>query len=85
MIGEILGLIAIGLVVGALGRLFHPGRDPIGIGLTILIGIGASLLVGLLIPGHGFLSFLLAVAVAVGVVAALSGIARGRRRPLLGR
>ena len=78
MIGEIIGLIVIGLIVGALGRLLHPGRDPIGIGLTILIGIGASLLVGLLIPGHGFLSFVLAVVVAALLVAVIAG-GMGRR------
>jgi uncharacterized membrane protein YeaQ/YmgE (transglycosylase-associated protein family) len=80
MIGEIIGLVVIGLIVGALGRLLHPGRDPIGIGLTILIGIGASLLVGLLIPGHGFLSFVLAVVVAALLVAAIAGGMRRRRR-----
>ena len=35
-----------GLVVGALGRLMLPGPDPMSIGLTILIGIGGSLLAG---------------------------------------
>lgn len=73
-----MGLVLIGLVVGALGRLVHPGRDPLGIGLTILVGIGASLLVGLLIPGHGFLSFVLAVVVAALVVAAIAGSRRRR-------
>ena len=28
-------LIVVGAVVGALGRLLHPGRDPMGILLTI--------------------------------------------------
>lgn len=36
-----------GLVVGALGRLALPGPDPMGIGATILIGIGGSFLAGL--------------------------------------
>jgi uncharacterized membrane protein YeaQ/YmgE (transglycosylase-associated protein family) len=36
-----------GLVVGALGRLAVPGRQPIGCAWTTLIGIGGSLLAGL--------------------------------------
>lgn len=73
MIGEILGLILLGLVVGALGRLLHPGRDRMPLWLTIAIGVASSLLVGLLIPGHGALTFILAVVVAVVLVASVSG------------
>lgn len=35
----ILATIVVGLVVGLLARFFMPGRDPIGIILTILLGI----------------------------------------------
>ena len=66
-IGEIIGLIIIGLIIGALGRLFHPGPDPIGILLTIVIGIGSALLVGWLVGG-GILGFILAVIVAAVLV-----------------
>ena len=37
-----------GLVVGALGRLALPGPDPMTIGQTILIGIAASFVAGLI-------------------------------------
>ncbi len=37
-----------GLFVGAFGRLALPGRDPIGLVATILVGIGGSMLAGLL-------------------------------------
>jgi uncharacterized membrane protein YeaQ/YmgE (transglycosylase-associated protein family) len=37
-----------GLVVGALGRLALPGQDPMTVGQTILIGIAASFLAGLI-------------------------------------
>jgi uncharacterized membrane protein YeaQ/YmgE (transglycosylase-associated protein family) len=37
-----------GLVVGALARLALPGRDPMSLGQTMLIGIGGSLAAGLL-------------------------------------
>ena len=59
MIGRIIGLIIVGLIVGALGRLLHPGRDPMPIWLTIVIGIAAALIAGLLIGG--ILGFILAV------------------------
>ena len=35
--------IVIGLVAGALARFFMPGRDPGGIVITILLGIGGAL------------------------------------------
>jgi uncharacterized membrane protein YeaQ/YmgE (transglycosylase-associated protein family) len=37
-----------GLVVGALARLALPGPDPMGIGMTILIGIAGSFIGGLI-------------------------------------
>jgi uncharacterized membrane protein YeaQ/YmgE (transglycosylase-associated protein family) len=43
----ILGLCVSGAIVGALARLALPGPDPMGIGETILVGIGGSLLAGL--------------------------------------
>jgi len=40
-------LALIGLVVGALARLFLPGPDPMGVGRTVLVGLGGSFLAGL--------------------------------------
>ena len=48
MIGFILGLIIIGLIAGALARLLVPGRDPMGIGATIVLGIIGSFVGGFL-------------------------------------
>lgn len=48
MIGFILGLVIIGLIAGALARLLVPGRDPMGIGATIVLGIGGSFVGGFL-------------------------------------
>ena len=39
---------AIGLVVGALARLALPGKDPMSVGQTMLIGIAGSLFAGLI-------------------------------------
>lgn len=46
MILFILSLIIGGLIFGALGRLAVPGPNPMTIGMTILVGIGGSLLGG---------------------------------------
>jgi len=40
-------LVIVGLVVGALARLLHPGPDPMGIGGTILLGLAGSFIAGL--------------------------------------
>ncbi len=40
----IISAIVVGLIIGALGRLFAPGRQRISILLTIIIGILAALL-----------------------------------------
>ena len=40
-------LLIVGLFVGALARLLHPGRDPMGIGGTILLGLAGSFIAGL--------------------------------------
>jgi len=47
MIGYILALILSGLIVGALGRLAIPGPNPMSIPMTTAVGIGGSLLGGL--------------------------------------
>ena len=45
---SILAWIVIGLIVGALAKLVMPGRDPGGMIVTILLGIGGALLGGAL-------------------------------------
>jgi uncharacterized membrane protein YeaQ/YmgE (transglycosylase-associated protein family) len=37
-----------GLIVGALARLVIPGPDPMGVGMTILIGVGGSVIAAFL-------------------------------------
>ena len=76
-LGDIIVLIIVGLIVGALGRLFHPGADPMGLLWTIAIGIASSLLVGWLVGG-GILAFILAVIVAVILIAIWSRVAASR-------
>ena len=47
-VAYVLGLIASGLLVGALARLALPGRDPMSIFETILIGVAGSLIAGVI-------------------------------------
>lgn len=44
---NLLGAIFSGLLIGALARYFYPGAVPMGWGMTILLGVGGSLLAGL--------------------------------------
>lgn len=82
MILELIGFALLGLVVGALGRLALPGRDPMGLGMTALVGMGSALAAGLIgkalfgRPG----GFLMAVLVAVGIVFLIRK-SRERREP----
>jgi uncharacterized membrane protein YeaQ/YmgE (transglycosylase-associated protein family) len=48
MVGFIIGLLVLGLIAGALARLFVPGRDPMGIPATIALGILGSFVGGFL-------------------------------------
>jgi len=75
--------IIVGAVVGALGRLLHPGRDPMGWLLTIAIGV-VSMLVAALISS-GWLAFIIGVIVAVILVALVGRFQGGRRGGLAAR
>jgi uncharacterized membrane protein YeaQ/YmgE (transglycosylase-associated protein family) len=67
-------LIAVGgLLVGALARLALPGKDPMSLGQTMLIGIGGSLVAGLITyavwdAGPGIVLSVLAATVIVYLV-----------------
>jgi uncharacterized membrane protein YeaQ/YmgE (transglycosylase-associated protein family) len=58
-----------GLVLGALARLALPGPDPMGIGMTIAVGVGGALAAGLLGAALGVVpGFLMAFACTFGIV-----------------
>ena len=76
-IGEIIALIVVGLIVGALGRLVNHGRDPMGVLLTLAIGVASVLIVyGLIIDG--IIGFILAVIVAAILVTLVARFWGGR-------
>ena len=91
---QILGLIVIGIVIGILARLVLPGRQRIGMWLTILLGIGGALVGGIVASaiGEGDIWELNFIGTVVGVIAAAAligaadaaGLGRGRRRDELG-
>ncbi|HKH64540.1 MAG TPA: hypothetical protein VKA35_03670 [Solirubrobacterales bacterium] len=84
----IIGLLLTGLIVGALGRLLLPGRDPMSIFQTIALGIAASLVAGLIAyyvfdkeEGPGFLfSVICAIALVYAVRKLRERDATGPRR-----
>ena len=85
MLALIVTIVIVGLIVGALARLVVPGRNPIGIGMTILLGIVGAIVGGIL--GHALhvgmvITLLLEIAVAAALVYAISG-SRSRRRTLV--
>ena len=59
--------IIVGAIVGALGRLFHPGRDPMGWLMTIAIGVVAMLIAAII--SSGWLAFIIGVIIAIILVA----------------
>ena len=70
---EILSWIVFGLIAGIVAKLLMPGKDPGGIIITILLGIGGALLGGyagrmLGIKGGWFTGFIMAV---IGAMALL--------------
>jgi uncharacterized membrane protein YeaQ/YmgE (transglycosylase-associated protein family) len=94
MLEFIIILILVGLLAGAVARLVVPGRDPMGIPGTILLGIVGSFVGGFiwnLIQYHrlaphkfhlaGILGSILG-AILVLVILRLTGMERGRRRVL---
>jgi uncharacterized membrane protein YeaQ/YmgE (transglycosylase-associated protein family) len=53
-LADVVAILLTGLVVGALGRLAVPGRDPMPLWLTVLIGIVGSFVGGVVAIAIGF-------------------------------
>ncbi len=78
----LLGWIVFGAIVGLIAKLLHPGRDPGGFIVTILIGIAGSLLggvigraIGLYRPGQsaGYLMSILGAILLLVLYRAVAG------------
>jgi len=87
-ISGIITAIIVGLIIGALGRLVLPGKQSIGILLTLLIGIVAALIGTVLASAIGvsdtggidWIELILQIALAAGGVAIAAGISSRRSR-----
>ena len=89
MVFQILGLIVVGLIIGALARLIKPGRQHMSVLATLLLGVVGAIIGGVIggllndntnIFELNILGFIIAVVAAVllvGVAEAMSG--RGNR------
>jgi uncharacterized membrane protein YeaQ/YmgE (transglycosylase-associated protein family) len=61
-------LIIVGLIVGALGRALHPGKDPLGWILTLVLGV-VSLIIAGIIFSNGVLEFIIGIVIAAVLLA----------------
>ena len=88
MLLDILGLIVVGLIIGALARLIKPGKQQMSILATMLLGVVGAIIGGLIadwlnvgsiteLNFWGFIFALIAVVLLIGVAEGVSG---GRNR-----
>jgi uncharacterized membrane protein YeaQ/YmgE (transglycosylase-associated protein family) len=88
VLGAILGLLVLGLLIGALARFALPGPDPMPIWATIGLGLAGSFLGGLIAAAIGLRSddtFGLLLAAVVGAVLLLFLYRRFvQKRPITG-
>jgi len=87
MVGTIIGAVIIGLIVGGLARLVMPGKQNIGVIMTVVLGALGSFLgtwisykLGYSNQNGGFkiIPFFVGIIVAMGLIAVYLGIT-GRR------
>ena len=87
---QILGLIVIGIVIGVLARLVLPGRQRIGMLMTVLLGIAGALVGGIVASAIGegdifelnFIGTIVGIAAAALLIAAAEGLGTGDSRAL---
>ncbi|RBY80970.1 hypothetical protein DQ238_07175 [Geodermatophilus sp. TF02-6] len=83
-----LGLIVVGLIIGALARLIKPGKQRLSILATLLLGIVGALIGGVIASWLGtgnifelnVLGFIVAVIAAVLLIGVAEGLSGGRNR-----
>jgi uncharacterized membrane protein YeaQ/YmgE (transglycosylase-associated protein family) len=89
MIGTIIGAIIVGLIVGALARLIMPGKQNIGVLMTVVLGMIGSFLgswityqMGYANSNGGFaiVPFLVGVVIAILLIAIYVGATGHRTR-----
>jgi uncharacterized membrane protein YeaQ/YmgE (transglycosylase-associated protein family) len=84
-LGDVVFIVVVGLVIGALGRLAVPGPDPMPIWLTLVIGLIGAFLGGAIAVSLGFgggAIFVISVLVSTLIVIAYRRFVL--KRPLTG-
>lgn len=87
---DLIGFIIAGLIIGALARLFTPGKQKLGLPATLLLGLAGSVIGGtianLLGTGSIFelniLGFVVAVIASVMLVGTAESLAARNKRPV---
>ncbi len=94
MVGAVISVVFLGFLIGSLARLAIPGPDPMPFWLTVLVGMGGSLVGGSVAAAiygtrnvfqnsnHAFVTLLLEVGSAIAIVALYRRFVQ--RRPLSG-
>ena len=85
---QIIALLIVGLIIGALARLIKPGKQTLGIAMTMLLGVVGALIGGWIasLLGTGgitelnFIGFIIAVVAAVLLIGVAEGTMGSRRR-----
>ena len=88
MVMDILGLIVVGLIIGALARLLKPGKQSMSILATMLLGVSGAVIGGLIadwldvgsITELNVWGFVFAVLAALLLIGVAEGVAGGRDR-----
>ena len=74
---NIIVLLIVGLVVGALGRAVVPGKQSMPLWLTMLIGVGSLLLAGLIFDTL-LVKVIVGTLVAAGIIAVSQGALKSK-------
>jgi uncharacterized membrane protein YeaQ/YmgE (transglycosylase-associated protein family) len=94
VLGTLLSIAFSGFLIGALARLALPGPDPMPFWLTVLLGLGGSVIGGAIATaaygaghvfdssGHAFVALLLEIGAAIAILAVYRRYVQ--RRPLYG-
>ncbi|MBO0895452.1 MULTISPECIES: GlsB/YeaQ/YmgE family stress response membrane protein [Arthrobacter] len=87
-----IGFIVAGLIIGALARLFKPGKQNLSLLATLLLGLAGSVIGGVIanlvgtgdifeLNVFGFIVAVIASVLLVGVAETMSGRGKGQVRP----
>jgi len=82
---QLLGLIVVGLIIGVLARLVLPGRQAIGLPLTLGLGVLGAVISGMIVSALGtgnvfeldFLGVVIAVPCAAALIAGAEALGIG--------